>query len=87
MTEQLAESFRIKTFFNADCGISMSEKMKIYVSDFADLQNRFKTILHGSWLGRFACASDDIEITIVPVTPENIQNEFGNHSSFFTLTL
>jgi len=48
MTEQLAESFRIKTFFNADCGISMSEKMKIYVSDFADLQNRFKTIVFSS---------------------------------------
>lgn len=35
MTEQLTESFEIKTFFNADGSVSVPEKMKVGVSDTA----------------------------------------------------
>lgn len=35
MTEQFAESFGIKTFFNTDSRVSVPEKMKVDVSDTA----------------------------------------------------
>lgn len=72
MTEQLAESFRIETFFNADCCIGMSQKMKVDISDSAFFKNRLESVLHSSWFSWLTFTCDNVEITTAPVISEDI---------------
>ena len=60
MTEQLAQSLRIKTIFHANRCISVAEHVEINTADTTKFQNPLETILHRSRLGRLGCAGHEI---------------------------
>lgn len=62
MTKQFAESLWVEAIFNTNGCVSMTKKMKIYISDTADFQYRLKAILHSSRFGRLASSGDYIKI-------------------------
>ena len=60
MTEQLAQSLRIKIIFHANRCISVTEHVEIHPPDTTGLQNPLKTVLHRSRFGRLGCSGHKI---------------------------
>ena len=52
MTKKLTEGVRIKSFFDTNCRIGVTEQMKIYITASASFQNGLKSVLHGTRFGR-----------------------------------